>query len=79
MVPPNNVITLLKEARRIARLSLIGTGYQYPGAPVTLEQAACITLCHALDVARVYTQLIEDDYFEKVIELERTERPPHPW
>jgi len=79
MSPPNNVVTLLKESQTIARVALMATGYLYPGAPRTKEQCCAIALCHALDVARLYTQLIEDDMYDEVLECLSQERTPRPW
>ncbi len=79
MVPPNNVITLLKEAQRVAATSLRGTGFEPHSRPVTREQMCCISLMHALEVARLYTQMCEDGLYEELLNYEKTERPPHPW
>lgn len=79
MVPPNNAINLLEEAYDICYLSLIGTGWERHRSPFTREQACCLSLLHAIEVAILYTCMMEGENYEEMIELERTERPPHPW
>ena len=79
MSPPNNAITLLKEAQKIIGVSLIASGYMYPGPAATKEQGAIIYLSHALTVARLYTQLIEDDMYDEVFESAKKEGTHQPW
>jgi len=79
MSPPNNVISYLKDARKAQWWALVASGYLYPAAPITKEQAAHICLAFAIDQARVVAQLIEDDLYDEVFEVFAESKTPKPW
>jgi hypothetical protein len=79
MSPPNDIITKLKECRRLLWTALMCAGYVYPKAPITSEQLALIALAYQIDVARLIAQLIEDDMYAEVFGVLAETETPRPW
>lgn len=79
MTPPNDIINMLKESRRILQRLLLASGYEYPHAPVTREQAALIGLSYTLDMARTISQLCEEEMYDEVFDIFTKTKTPTPW
>lgn len=79
MLTTDALVSHLKDFRLTLKAGVMRSGLTHTGNPTTDEQKAWLVLSHQLSVARLYLQLMTDDMWEEMVELEENRETPVPW